>query len=1205
MRMFGAVYRFELRYHLTRPITGVYFALFAVGAFAWMSTDTIALAGGAGQVMRNAPWVIVNSMLLVVMLGQIVVAGLVGNSVLRDYQVRAHELVFTTTITRFAFLGGRFLGAFTVMVIVHLGMIVGLALGAAMPWMDQARVLPFDLAAYVVPFVVLVLPALLVISSIFLAVGALTRNAFAVHTQGIILLVAWSVAQTLVGNINSRTIAALLDPIGMSAFATVTRYWSVAEKNTMGVSLGGVLLANRILWTVMALGVAGLTGLLFRFRSAPPSLRRGRQLVEEHTTPAAPARVITAAVLQFGLRAWWVHWVSSTRTSFLSIVRQLPFTVIVAVGLINLAIAASNVEVVFGQHAWPLTYSVAEVLNRQFNLYFIVLITLYAGELVWRERELGADQVVDALPASTSATMLGNVTALVMAELVILLVLMGAGMLFQGINGYYRFEPVLYLSYLLGTVLPALVQLTVLAVTIHVLVNQKYLGYALVILAFILRRLAPNLGLEHPLFQFATTAPFTYSDMNGYGPYVPSLVWSAVYWSAVAVLLGVLAYLAWIRGSEAAGRTRRRAALQRWRGTTRAVTAGGFAVAVAAGGVIYHNANVVNEYQNAASLRRLKGDYERTYKPLARLPQPRLIAADVRLDLEPERGAFAVSGTFTYVNNHAAPLESLVVVAAKHDVRVDSLHWDRPTTSLVQDTRQGVRMYRLKTALAPNDTVRLRYRGHYASRGFPVGGPDTALALIGVRNAVSANGSFVNYEYFPFLGYLTQLELTSDDSRRQEGLPPKVRMAPLDDVAARAVTYMGFNADWIDFRATVSTSPDQIAIAPGHLTREYQEGGRRVFEYRAREPMLAFFTFLSARYEVRRENWKDVALEIYYHKGHEFNVDRMFASMKSSLEDYSSRFSPYQFKQLRIVEFPRYSTFAQAFPGTVPFSESVGFILRAGTNVDDIDTPFYVTAHEVAHQWWFHQVVGGNVQGATVLSEALANYSAMLVMEQAFGRDNIRKFLRSQLDGYLTGRSRESKAERPLMLVENQPYIHYNKGSLALYALRDLIGDAAMNRALKRFVADKAFQKPPFTTSRELLGYLDAETPDSLRYAVDDLFRTITLWDNSVENASVSKRADGSYDVAVHLRTGKLRSDSLGNEQPTPMHDLVDIGVFGAVDSTYALGKPLYLAKHRISAGDTTVHVIVRSPPRSVGIDPYNKLIDRKPRDNVMNVKVP
>jgi hypothetical protein len=142
---------------------------------------------------------------------------------------------------------------------------------------------------------------------------------------------------------------------------------------------------------------------------------------------------------------------------------------------------------------------------------------------------------------------------------------------------------------------------------------------------------------------------------------------------------------------------------------------------------------------------------------------------------------------------------------------------------------------------------------------------------------------------------------------------------------------LGVNAGWISFKATVSTAPDQIAVAPGYLVREYQENGRRVFEYEANEPMHALFAFLSARYEVWRDEWNGIKLEIYYHKSHEYNLDRMMASMKASLESFSTHFSPYQFKQVRILEFPRYAGFAQAFPNTVPCSESIGFILRGGT----------------------------------------------------------------------------------------------------------------------------------------------------------------------------------------------------------------------------------------------------------------------------------
>src|SRR5262249_21032096 len=182
----------------------------------------------------------------------------------------------------------------------------------------------------------------------------------------------------------------------------------------------------------------------------------------------------------------------------------------------------------------------------------------------------------------------------------------------------------------------------------------------------------------------------------------------------------------------------------------------------------------------------------------------------------------------------------------------------------------------------------------------------------------------------------------------------------------------------------------------------------------------------------------DVALEIYYHRGHEYNLDRMMKAMQRSLDYYTVHFGPYPHQSLRIVEFPRYQSMAQGFPTSIPYSESVGFIASVDPKDErDIDYPFYVTAHEVAHHWWADQVIGANVQGATLLSETLAQYSALMVMKQEYGPDRMNRFLKYEMHQYLTGRGDERQKELPLALVENQPYIHYNKGSVAMYALQD------------------------------------------------------------------------------------------------------------------------------------------------------------------------
>ena len=241
-----------------------------------------------------------------------------------------------------------------------------------------------------------------------------------------------------------------------------------------------------------------------------------------------------------------------------------------------------------------------EVLNGQFFIFFIVLIALYSGDVVWRERELRLDQITDAIPAPASAIMLGKVGGLVLVEAAILLMLIVAGVAYQAANGYYRFELPLYFGYLYGTVWLSLIQLTVLAVLIHVVVNQKYLGHALVILFFVLRVAAPNFGLEHPMLQYAKLAPLVYSDMNGVGPYLPGVLWSNAWWFGIAILLGVAAYLTWIRGSETSWPVRREVARSAgprrsgwWR--RRALV-----VVVVAGGVLYRNAKTFNRYRSSA-----------------------------------------------------------------------------------------------------------------------------------------------------------------------------------------------------------------------------------------------------------------------------------------------------------------------------------------------------------------------------------------------------------------------------------------------------------------------------------------------------------------------------------------------------------------------------------------------------------------------------
>jgi aminopeptidase N len=350
---------------------------------------------------------------------------------------------------------------------------------------------------------------------------------------------------------------------------------------------------------------------------------------------------------------------------------------------------------------------------------------------------------------------------------------------------------------------------------------------------------------------------------------------------------------------------------------------------------------------------------------------------------------------------------------------------------------------------------------------------------------------------------------------------------------------------------------------------------------------------------------RPVDIEIDYHPAHEFNIARMIDAVKKSLDYYTAAFGPYQHHLVRIVEFPRYASYAQSLPNTIPYSEAIGFIARLGDH-GDIDYPFYVTAHEVAHQWWAHQVIGADAQGATMLSETLAQYSALMVMERQYGQANMRRFLEFELDRYLVGRGSERRREMPIDLVENQQYIHYNKGSVVMYALRDYVGEAQVNGALRGFLNAHKFRGPPYPTALELVDSLRAVTPDSLRYLIKDLFETITLYELKTDSIVVNDTTGGRFRVDIFGTTKKLRADSLGVETDAPMNDLVEVGLFRNAAKGDTLsdknGIPVYLEKMRLAAGPQKITVTVDEKPDSVGFDPYNKLIDNVASDNRKSV---
>ncbi len=1184
------IIRFELGRHFRAISTYIYFAILALVAYLLMIAAAGAfpsasvIVGGGGKVMVNSPYTLSEFISLLSYFGLLIISAICGKTAFQDFEYQTHSFFFTAPISKRAYLGGRFVASILIVLAIFSGIAVGLAVGTWMPFVDKARLDPNHLWPYVQPFLTTVIPNVLVTGALFFSLAALTRRILPVYMTSVILLVGYLIAISLSSKLEEKFVAALLDPFGQIAMGRVTEYWTISEKNTRLVILEGALLWNRVLWMAAAAAILAFTYVRFKFVFALEGRRAPQKEVPESETAALSVPAVTRV---FSTRAFTRALLRLTRLGFTETVKNVYFAVIVLAGVLFMIAASRNTGDIYGTPTYPVTYQMFELVGGSFGLFTLIIITFYSGELVWRERDARTNELIDALPLPNWVLFLSKLMALSLVMVLLSGVVMFTCMSIQLAKGYTHLEPLLYIKVLFGLRLIDYLLLCALAITVHTLVDNKYMGHFVMVLYYLSNAFMGQLGLEHRLYRYGSTPGYTYSDMNRFGHFLGPVFWFDAYWAAFAVLLALLAHLFSVRGLATEWRSRVVLARERFQSRQRWIAAAAAVACIALGGFIFYNTNILNVYRTQKTGEMLRVRYEKEYKKYRTEPQPRITAVKLQADVYPESRSARIRGHYDLANRTSQPVDT-VLVRVPEEIAERHLQFTPPAKLQSDERALEVAVYRLQQPLPPGATGSLDFELAYAPHGFRNGEGPTSVVY---------NGTFFNSNVLPHFGYEDGEELSDDNTRRKYSLAPKERMADLNDLAARRNTYISNDSDWIAFDATLSTAPDQIAIAPGELVRAWTQDGRNYFEYRTLKKILDFSSVLSARYQVMRDRWHDVDLGIYYHPGHEYDLDRMMKGMKAALDYCTANFSPYQNQTLRIVEFPRYASFAQSFPASIPYSEAIGFIARVDpTNEEDINYPFYVTAHEVAHQWWAHQVIGGNVQGSTLMSESLAQYTALMVMKHEVGAEQMRRFLKYEMDRYLIGRSVERKKELPLERVENQPYIHYNKASVVFYALQDYAGEENVNRALHDYVQAVAYQDPPYTNAVELVERLRRIVPPQYAYIVDDMFESITLYENRALSATYRQTADGKYEVKLKVAAKKVKAAALGEEKEVPLADWIDIGVLDAA------GKALYLEKHRIEKPETEFTITVDHVPAKAGIDPWNKLVDRKPDDNVMNV---
>lgn len=1190
------VLRFEWRYFTRQPSFIVTSLVFFLMPFLAMSIENIQIGDG-GNLNYNSPHTVATFVLILGVFSLFLCVNFVANSAIRNEQTKMLEIIASKPMPLLSYRLGRFWGAYLVSLTVFALVPLGSFVGSLMPWIDTQRIGENKLSVYVVPFLVFSVITLFTLSAIFYTLAVRLKSIMAVYLAALGLFIIYVLSGALFDNPQHRGLLALSDPFGLRAFSEVVRYWTPSQRNTEVVGLTDLVLYNRLIW--LFIGIVFLFG--FAKLNSPISLTRSSFKFVSPKMPQFPKR---SKSFDMGAKlALNIHHKYSESSALLQFLHRLrfevrqimlspAFLVLMLFCSFSLVTRFMDPSGAYGSPDWPLTQAMTELIAQSFSAVIIIIITYYSGEVIWRERNAGIGDMLDSMPVSNVVLWLAKYIAVCSVIACVFLIGMIWTIFNQLIVGYTNIDLLQYFVSIFYFYTADAILLIAMSFFIQTLSPNKYVGMLVFVGFTFASVLLFGLGLEHGMMNYASTPTMRYSDMNGYAWFITTQNWYLLYWGSFAAAMSVFSYGMLQRGNLNSLRARFSLLFYQLGHVGKRMLVVLLLLFVFSGLVIHYNTKILNDFVSTTELVDLKEAYETNYKQFEASPLPSITRLDAELAIFPEQRRIESISRFELENKTNTPIKRFLVNLPEH-TPVANLNIEGG--KLISDNPElRTAFFEFEQVLQVGESRSGKFEIVREHRGFKDQNEDFSVVK---------NGTFIsNYSLFPTFGVNKDMFISDQYERRKRNLSPPQRAYPLEDSARYTESIFGKNETWIDFSILISTSKEQTAIAPGYLEAKWEENERAYFKYKMDAPILNFLSILSAKLEQKSILHDGIELSVFYHHEHAWNIDVMLESMKDSLDYFQQAFGPYQFRQLRVIEFPGYRNFAQSFANTIPYSEKLGFISNL-TDKSNIDPVYYVTAHEVAHQWFGHQLVPANVQGANVLSESLSQYAALMVMKNKYGETKLRHFLNYELDAYLRGRTQEYLEEMPMLRSEAQQYIHYNKGSVVMNAIRNKICEENVNLALRSLIQNFDSNAKRFATTLDLVSNLKRFSDTRFHDFIDQQFSQITLYDLRISTLNTIESSNDKS-IEVMINASQYLADGNGVETEQAFDAIVDVVVFdGNPSDFYNAPQILFQQEVLLKSGENTVELPLPEHAEFIAVDPFVKFIDRDSQNNIRKIK--
>lgn len=264
------------------------------------------------------------------------------------------------------------------------------------------------------------------------------------------------------------------------------------------------------------------------------------------------------------------------------------------------------------------------------------------------------------------------------------------------------------------------------------------------------------------------------------------------------------------------------------------------------------------------------------------------------------------------------------------------------------------------------------------------------------------------------------------------------------------------------YDVTLTAPQDVSVVTTGSLVEESSAGDAVERTY-VSGPAREFTVIVDDDFASMEQEVDGTTISVWYNPGREAGAEAILTYATQSLATFNELFGPYPFDSLDLVETQMLG------PSGIEYSQLIGLdttLFDPPGTLDQQGFPpgivEYITAHEVAHQWWYG-LVGSNNYAHAFLDEGLAEASTIMYFEHQYGEEmaDLQTFLNHEVNyAYQIVLGGDHVINQPTdAFPDPNAYfiLVYSKAALAFLDIREEIGADVFADALAAYADDLRF----------------------------------------------------------------------------------------------------------------------------------------------------